>query len=389
MTFQKIQFDKIILTAAGAGLVSCAWLDTLIFRPNRLSAGNGISLFETDLILPVVIMILSWFLLIFISFLRQDRLNSLAFWIANLILVSTLWIGGEYASRISNGDNPFVRVSLGSGSWVIIFTSLVIIMDSYQKSAKRLSVRLYLIAIPLIVIAGFLLSGFLDNLSLIQEYINRKDRFYGEFIAHLQLAFGASGLSAIVGIPLGIHLTRRPILSQQSFFVLNIIQTIPSIALFGLLIAPLALLSAKVEFLRSIGFQGIGWAPALIALFLYSLLPIVRNTYTGLLTIDPSVIESAYGMGMTRGQVLRRVKIPLASGVILNGFRIATVQSIGNTAVAALIGAGGFGIFIFQGLGQAATDLILLGAFPTIIIAVFTDLILQGVIGLVEPRSTA
>lgn len=382
-----INIDKVPFTGALAGLFSCFLLDLVIYRPNRLSAGDGLSLLDTGFTLPAAVLLICWGLLVLASLFKDKRLSYLLLVLSSSILGLSFDVAGRYAHHISRTGNLFARVSLGAGAWLTLVAVLTVIIHCYQTAGSDRRLKVLCVIIPAGLIITLLTNGNLEQLSLMKEYANRQDRFYNELLVHLQLALGSSGLSALVGIPLGITLTRRPLLSQQSFFILNIIQTIPSIALFALLISPLAFLSRNVELVRMLGIQGIGWAPALIALFLYSLLPIVRNTYTGLLNIDPSIVESAFGMGMTKGQVLRQVKLPLAGVVILNGFRIAAVQSIGNTAVAALIGAGGFGIFIFQGLGQAATDLILLGAIPTIVMAVVADLVFQWLSSLIEPGS--
>jgi len=130
----------------------------------------------------------------------------------------------------------------------------------------------------------------------------------------------------------------------------------------------------------------VGATPALIALVLYSLLPIVHNTYAGLRQVSPAALDAGLGMGMNRRQLSWKVEYPLALPLIGEGVRTATVQSIGNTAVAALIGAGGLGHFIFQGLGQAAPDLILLGALPVIALALTADLLMRGLIRILTPR---
>ncbi|HUX12686.1 MAG TPA: ABC transporter permease, partial [Spirochaetia bacterium] len=168
----------------------------------------------------------------------------------------------------------------------------------------------------------------------------------------------------------------------------NGIQTIPSLALFGIMIAPLAWLSREFPVLRQLGIQGIGNAPALIALTLYALLPITRNTYTSLSIIDRAVTDAATGMGMGRLQLLRFVEVPLSLPIILGGIRISAVQAVGNTAVAALIGAGGLGAFVFQGLGQAAPDLILLGVFPIILLAVLVDRLMKFLVDRLTPGGT-
>lgn len=193
-------------------------------------------------------------------------------------------------------------------------------------------------------------------------------------------------VAAFMGIALGITAFRRQFFEKPIFVVVNTIQTIPSLALFGILIAPLSFLTQKFIFLREFGVKGIGWTPALIALTLYALLPIVRNTYTSLKIIDPAIVEAGKGMGMSRIQRMLQIEIPLALPVVLSGIRTALIQGVGNTTVAALIGAGGCGVFIFQGIGQAAPDLILLGALPVIILAVMIDRTRQGLIQALTPR---
>jgi osmoprotectant transport system permease protein len=162
--------------------------------------------------------------------------------------------------------------------------------------------------------------------------------------------------------------------------VLSFFQTIPSLALFGLLIAPLSYLSNQWPWLQQFGIRGIGWAPAVLALIGYSLLPIVRNTWVALSEVNPAVMDAARGMGMSTLQAFLQVRLPLALPVLLEVVRITTIQAIGLTAVAALIGAGGMGTFIFQGLGQAANELILLGALPTIGLALLADALLTAAI---------
>src|SRR5690606_19252882 len=166
---------------------------------------------------------------------------------------------------------------------------------------------------------------------------------------------------------------------------LNTIQTVPSMAMFGLLIAPLGWLAANVPGASALGIRGIGVAPAFVALFLYSLLPVVANTVAGLAGVPETERDAARGMGMTSAQRLARVELPLALPVMLAGIRIVLVQNIGLVTIAALIGGGGFGVFVFQGLGQMATDLVLLGALPTVLLAVSAAVVLDAVIEAASP----
>ena len=183
---------------------------------------------------------------------------------------------------------------------------------------------------------------------------------------HLFLAVLATFIAALIGIPTGIFLTRKPQWSGPVLGIANILQTVPSIALLG--------------FLLSLPFLGgIGADSAIIALVLYSLLPIIRNTYTGIVAIDPAMKEAGRGMGMTDRQLLLLLEMPLASGVIFAGIRIAMVLCIGIATIAAAIGAGGLGEFIFRGLSMVNNTLILAGAIPAALLAIVADLILGSI----------
>ena len=180
---------------------------------------------------------------------------------------------------------------------------------------------------------------------------------------HIVLVFISILVAVIIGVPVGILLTRYRALRGPVLGIANVMQTIPSLALFGFLI-PLPFIG------------GIGSRTALVALVVYSLLPIIRNTVTGILGVEPSVREAAVAMGMTDGQVLRQVELPLAMGVIVTGIRVATVIAVGVTTIAAAVGAGGLGVYIFRGLRQYDNNLLLAGALSAAVLALAADLFL-------------
>jgi osmoprotectant transport system permease protein len=180
---------------------------------------------------------------------------------------------------------------------------------------------------------------------------------------HLVLVLVSTGIAVVLGVPLGLALTRRRYLARPVIGFASVMQTVPSLALFGFLI-PLPF------------FGGIGNRTAIVALVLYALLPILRNTYTGVVSVDPAVVEAGRGLGMTDWQRLRLVEIPLAFPMILAGVRIATVVSVGLATIAAAIGAGGLGNFIFRGLSMVDHRLILAGAIPAALLAVAADALL-------------
>jgi len=179
-------------------------------------------------------------------------------------------------------------------------------------------------------------------------------------LEHLELVLVAIGVAAALAIPGAILLTRRADLRRGMLGFANVVQTVPSLALFGFLL--------PIPFIG-----GIGKHTAIVALCLYALLPILRNTSVGILGVDPAVRESAVAMGMTPGQILRQVELPLAVPSILAGLRIATVTTIGTATIAAAIGAGGLGVFIFQGIASVDSGMILAGAIPAALMAVAAD----------------
>ena len=186
---------------------------------------------------------------------------------------------------------------------------------------------------------------------------------------HLVLVLTAIAFAIAIGLPAGILLVRRESLRQWLTGLVNIIQTVPSLALFGFLI-PIPLIG------------GIGKRTAIVALVLYALLPILRNTVVGILSIDPAVRESAIAMGLTPRQLLWQVELPLASRTIIAGIRVATVTTIGTATIAAAIGGGGLGVFIFRGVASVSTEQILAGAVPSAAIAVLAD----GGLGWIEKK---
>jgi osmoprotectant transport system permease protein len=306
--------------------------------------------------------------------------------LGNIAVIMVFLFVGSSAARLVTPELPYARTSMAFGSWVMIFAGYTLILSSIQRLAGRRVPAVLLSSVGFISVVIIFASGNLNELSIVKEYLIRKDRFFDELLRHLSMSGTAVLCAMLLGIPLGVLAYRKRVLEKPVFFIVNTVQTIPSLALFGIMIAPLSLLSQRFPLLRELGIKGIGSAPALIALTLYALLPIVRNTYTSLVVLDPSVVESALGMGMGRMQLLLLVEVPLSLPIILSGIRISMVQAVGNTTVAALIGAGGFGVFVFQGLGQAVPDLILLGALPVILLAVMVDKIMQLIVGMATPR---
>src|SRR5580704_8358970 len=179
-------------------------------------------------------------------------------------------------------------------------------------------------------------------------------------LEHLSLVGISIALAILAGVPLGVLLARRPGVRSWILGVSSVVQTIPSLALFGFLI--------PIPWIGGIGKQTV-----IVALVLYAIMPILRNTFVGILGVDAAVCDSAIAMGMTEGQLLRQVQLPLAARTILAGIRVATVTTIGTATIAAAIGGGGLGVFIFRGVASVDTAQILAGAIPAALIALFAD----------------
>jgi osmoprotectant transport system permease protein len=190
--------------------------------------------------------------------------------------------------------------------------------------------------------------------------LKNRGEVFERLVEHMGLVGASMAISLVVGFPLGIALVGRARLQRWVIGAANVVQTIPSLALFGFLIP-----------VPWIG--GVGASTAIVALSLYALLPILRNTSTGIAEVDAAVVESARAMGMTPGQVLWRVQLPLAAPVLLAGIRVATAMCIGITTIAAAIGAGGLGVFIFRGLAMVNNQVMLAGAIPAAGLAIAVD----------------
>ncbi|WP_110640747.1 ABC transporter permease [Salinicola sp. CPA57] len=383
--------NRVLMTLLVAAVASVGLLPFASLSPNRLASGQSVMLWEASASWQLAAFALIGLALLLAALARPLSARA-ALWLSLIATLPLLALDfqalGYYAHRALVDASPAARVSQGATFWILLFVCVLIAIDALQRLRLGMAGRALYGVAALAVIAACFCGDLLAPLSIMREFANQRDNFVDQLIRHLLLVGGALVPALLVGLPLGLMANRRARLRNGLFSVLNVFQTLPSIAVFGLLIAPLSALGRAVPWLGDLGVSGIGVAPAIIALVLYSLLPIVRNTYSGLAGVSSGALEAARGMGMTPRQILWQVEIPLALPVILSGLRIVTVQAIGLVVVAALIGAGGFGAFIFQGLGQYAIDLVLLGAIPTIVLAVIADFALQILVSLSRPAGT-
>ena len=366
----------VLLMGAMAAALGLAFLSV---APNRLVSGTGLRLGEllgaahpthaAHVVKAVLgLPLLGLLLAVFLPSSRAVHAGVAV--AAALLLAVTVWLAGAEAARDSGASSTLARVSLGGGFWAVTLLLWLMVADALQRlglSPARHTLAHLAVLAPLAVLLG---GGALDSLSLLKEYANRDDVFRVAALRHLHIVAATLLPALLIGVPLGVAAARSERVAAPLFAVLNVIQTVPSIALFALLIAPLGGLAAV---LPGLGIRGIGLWPAVIALTLYALLPIVHGTASGLRQVPAAAVAAAVGMGMTARQVFRRVEVPLALPVLLSGLRVTTVQVIGLAVVAALIGAGGFGALVFQGLASSALDLVMLGVLPVVALAIVAD----------------
>lgn len=420
----------VLLTACVLGLVACA-LPWVNFRANRLVLGEGRTLAGLALtgwaLLP-----LAWAGLLACGWLPAGVQRALAPLLYGGAAYLSSRLLGEAASGLAGEDNPFARVSPASGAWL---TVAALYAGGFAVSRVWRPVGL----LGALAFALPALLGSWNALGPVQEYRNVAETFLPQLGTHIALSLIALVLAAVLGLPLGIVAARSGRLAGGVLGVASFLQTIPSVALFGLALplfsalgrgvsvgeflawtAGAALLGAGLLRVRALalpgglllllggqglllllglgllgwmqgawfggdglsaqafslgaplaawGVRGIGAAPALFALTLYALLPIVVNTYVGLRSVPAGISDAARGLGMTASQVLWRAELPVALPYLLEGLRSALVLTFGLTTVAALIGAGGLGFFIQRGVEGNVPDLVLLGALPIVVLA--------------------
>ena len=466
------RFNRITGLAAVLGLfvllpvVGPNWL---LLKANRLVAGD----MYRALALPgpaqgyAYALLGVWALLLLVSFVRfRGRAWVLALLCTAALTFGLLLVGGGSSALSSSSADPErARVSLQSGVWLTLLAYYIGMFGSLGDAPQTGRTRLLLVLPGPLIALGLAVAGTFGSVGLSQELASQGGDFSAEVLRHLALAGTSVLLACAIGIPAAIWAARRTEAARLVLPTASFLQTIPSLALFGIMLLPLARLGGNVTVgqallfcavggvlavgvgllarrtsgwvqnvvtvltllvallpvllltvmvavvlndlfvavfslnfsrldlpnslsapLSSLGVRGIGTAPALIALTLYAFLPIVRNTYTGIKEVPQAATEAGRGMGMSPGQILRRVELPLALPLIMEGVRASTVLTIGIATVAFLIGAGGLGVFIQNGISQQVPDLILLGALPIIGLALLADALLRGLGQLVTPR---
>jgi osmoprotectant transport system permease protein len=380
------RIDPLGALVAAMGAAALLFLPFVVFKANRIMPGDARALQQ---VLPIWAALACHASLILVAVvalgIADARVRLAAALLGILVVAAAVAAAGN---ALTPPGNKVVRVAAGAGFWILLLALGLMATDAITRLRPGPAMRVLLLAVFLAVAGLALAHGTFDHLSVMREYAVNAARFAREARQHVLLALGSLAAAVLVALPLGILCHRVPRLRAGILGTLNVVQTIPAIALFGILMAPLGALAAAVPLAAKLGVRGIGAAPAVLALFLYSLLPVAANTVTGLRRVSPAAVEAARGMGMTRWQILSGVELVLALPVILTGIRIVLVQNIGMVTIAALIGGGGLGVFVFQGIGQTAIDLVLLGAIPTVALAFSAAVLLDALVEVMD-RSRA
>ncbi|QDL52783.1 ABC transporter permease [Rhodoferax aquaticus] len=374
-----------VLAAVGA-LVLLA-LPLLSASPNRLLSGKGVALWSVaaqvgwaallplaSLFISVVLAGSGW-----LARRWQNVAFSAGLLSAAISLLSLAALVGGFATVADVQTEGLGRTTLGSGFWVftlVLWLTANELMRQLQWQAVQRTAAWALLAVG---IGALGLSGSLDALSTVKEYSARAEDFWRAWGQHLHIMGYTVALTLGVGLPLGVYLQRTPRWSQRFFVLLSGVQTIPSIALFSVLMALLAALGKAWPLLPALGLHGVGMAPAVLALCAYALLPLVRSVVAGLQQVPRAIHESAQAMGLSARQTLWQVELPLALPLVVSGVKVMVIQTIGLTAVAALIGAGGLGSLMFEGLFSSAMDLVVLAVFPIVAMAWLAEGLLSSV----------
>lgn len=380
---------KVGLAASLAGLLALFALNFGSLAPFRIASGKPVGAAEAlgwPLVLVVVVL---WLLLVAVSLdaRQQERSALVRGLLASAVIVVLFWCAGVAADRLLAEAGPLARYSIGGAVWAGVFCAFAIIIDARRDIIDSPGTSLLLALAAPVGLVALILSGRLSRLGMALEYRNVSADFWLWTGQHVLYAAVAMTVAIAAGVGLGILAHRNPDLARPVFTFTSLFQTIPGLAMIGILAVPLGFLAEKVPALRSLGIGVLGWAPVVVALTLYALLAIVRNTYAGLQAVPEAVVEAARGMGLDDRQVLRKVQLPLSAPIVFSGIRTAAQQTIGNATLGVFVAAGTLGRPIFGGVSQTADDLVLLGAVALVVLALAVDIAMRTVQGLMSRRA--
>ncbi|KAA2236934.1 ABC transporter permease subunit [Salinarimonas soli] len=363
---------------AVGSLLGGAWLD---IAPNRLLPGRpalAVDLLGAWAFLPVALAAAAALLAG-----RRGAWRWLALALAGAALLAAAWLTGSAAAGALAGRGPAARAMLGAGFWGAASGLLLLALAIAAEIPSRRAAPLIgaALAIGLVTLG---LSGALDALSPVVEARARGDRIAVALVEHLRLAGTALLLALGLAVPLAWAAFRSRAAAQAADAALGLVQVVPAIALFALLIPLLSLVLGAVPALRGLGLSALGATPALVGVALYAALPLFRALLAGLTQTDPAAVDAARAMGMSEARIVAEIRLPLGLPLFFGGLRVAAVQTIGLVTLGGLVGAGGLGAVVFEAMSQFAPDLILVAAAPVVALAMAADGALLGLERLVR-----
>jgi osmoprotectant transport system permease protein len=374
------------LTASVVGLLAPFALAFATVSPNRVAQATALGALAAAPAAVIAMPVLAWVVALVASLRRGGRVSAFVRGIAAAAALTALvGASGEAAFAAVRTHGLFTRYSIGGGAWVSAFAAFALVMASRRELGIRSPAAW---AVSLLAPAGIVALVWTKRLSALgiaAEYRNVAGVFPTWVWLHFAYSAVAVLIAMVLGVALGVLAWRRKRAAEAVFAVTSVFQTIPGLAMVGILVVPLAALGHRFPLLRSLGVGGLGWAPVVIALTLYALLAIVRNTYAALASVPPDVVEAARAMGMSGGQVLRRIELPLATPIIFGGARTASQQTISNATLGAFVAASTLGAPIFLGVAQQANDLVVLGSLALVALAICVDAVMRGLQHLVTP----
>jgi osmoprotectant transport system permease protein len=379
---------KVGMTASVLGLLSLVTLSFTVVAPNRLRTGTGVSLLGSLGWGWSCALLGGWVLLGLLS-LKDDRRRPVAAsrGLLSLVLALSAFALCEVAAlRLLPEAGTFARLSIGGGAWVSAIAAYTVVLASRREVGSRSTLGVSLAAGLPLGLGLMLVTGSLSDLGMMREYANLGSTFWYYVGNTILYSAAALALATVVGFALGVLAFRGQRYERPVFAMVSVFQTIPGLAMIGLLFAPLAWLRQNVGLASALRIGGLGWAPVVTALALYALLAITRNTYAGLRSVSSDVVEAGIGMGMTPTQVMWRVRVPLAVPVLFSGERTAAIQTIGNSTLGAFVAAFTLGTIIFGGLSQQAMDLTMLGSVALVVLALLADGVLRVLQRVATPR---
>lgn len=385
-------FDARRVHKVGIGAVLLAALSFVLpfatVSQSRIATGAPLAAWDLLGAAGLAGLLVPWALIALASVLRAESRAAAAIRgvAAALAIVWWLAVSGAVAGPAIADAGTFARYSLGAGVWVSAFAALALVVASRRELGVSTPAGWAASLLAPAGLAALVVSGRLEDLGMLVEYRNLGDSFWPSVGQHVAYSAVSIAIATVLGIGLGVLAFRNRRAARPIFAVVSGFQTIPGLALIGILVVPMASLSNAFPVLREFGIGGLGWAPVVLALTLYALLAVVRNTYAGLESVPAETVDAGRGMGMTSSQLVRRVQMPLAVPIVFSGVRTASQQTVGNATLGAFVAAGGLGPLVFLGLAQQANDLVLLGSVALVLLALAVDGIMRAAQRAVTPR---